>query len=139
LLLIHAAFVLSVVVLGLRVFSWSLLQRQLLRLANWYSRFASRYHPSAQQLAWAIKVASLFVPKATCLPQALATQFLLIQHAYPADLKIGVTRNAEGKLEAHAWVASENTIIIGSVDNLDHFVRLSAVEKQSMEEYGGTF
>jgi transglutaminase superfamily protein len=126
LLLIHATLMLAVVVWGLKIFPWLTLQPQLLKAANWYSQFAPTPRPSAQHLAWAIRIASLCVPRATCLPRALAAQLLLVQRAYPADLQIGVARTEDGKLEAHAWVTSENGIIIGNVYDLDHFVPLSS-------------
>jgi hypothetical protein len=136
LLLIQSILVLRVVALGLSVLPWLTLQRLLLKLANWYSRFVPTKRPSTRQITWAIRVASWYVPKATCLPQALTAQLLLIQRAYPADLQIGVTRSEDGKLEAHAWVTSENGIIIGGVHAPDRFVPLSPMEKQGIEDYG---
>ena len=136
LLLIYATVMVGAVTLGLRLLPWSTLQRQLIRLANWSSQSGSTQRPSAQHIAWTVRVASSIIPKATCLPRALAAQFLLIQNAYPVELKIGVVRNEDGHLGAHAWVASNNRILIGSVKDLDHFVPLSAMERQGIEDYG---
>jgi hypothetical protein len=136
LLLIHAIFVLAAVTLGVWLLPYLLLQSQLLKLANWCSRFVTTKRPSAEHIAWTIKVASTFVPKATCLPRALAAQVLLIQNAYPAELKIGVARNEDGKLGAHAWVTSETNILIGNVQDLNHFVPLSPMESKGIEDYG---
>lgn len=135
-LLIYAFLVLATVTMGLWVFPWLTLQRLLLKPANWYSRFVNTRRPAALQIAWVVKVASSFIPKATCLPRALATQILLIQNTYPAELKIGIARGKDGKLGAHAWVTSEGNILIGSVPDLDHFVLLSAMESHSIEDYG---
>jgi hypothetical protein len=139
LLLIHATFVLAVVVLGLRVFPWITLQRQLLQLVKGCSRFALKPRPSTQQIGWSVKIASLYVPKATCLPKALTAQLLLIQHTYPANLQIGIAKNKEGILQAHAWVSSENSTIIGMVHDLDHFLPLSSAERPGTEEYVKAF
>jgi hypothetical protein len=136
LLLIHAFFVLTTATLGLRVYPWSTLERRLLKLANVYARFATTLRPPAEKIAWAVKVASSFIPKATCLPRALAAQVLLLQNAYSAELRIGVVRTKEGKLEAHAWVISEKGILIGNVNDLDHFTLLSPTESQGNQEYG---
>lgn len=135
LLLIKAILLLAIVTLGLRTLPWLTLQRRLLKLANRRSRFAPARRPSAQRIAWAIQVASRYVPKATCLPRALAAQLLLIQSAYPADLQIGVVRNDDGKFEAHAWVTGESGIVIGGVYDLERFVPLSPVERESIEDY----
>ena len=56
---------------------------------------------------------SRYVPKATCLTQAIATMILLYLKNYPATLRIGVARNNEGRFEAHAWVESEGSVVIG--------------------------
>jgi hypothetical protein len=138
LLLIHATFVLATVVLGLRVFPLLILQRPLLKLANWYSRFAWEQRPSAQHIARAMRIASSYVPKAACLPRALATQLLLIQNAHPAKLQIGVTRSEDRKLEAHAWVTSGRDIIIGGVDDINHFVPLSRMKREDIVDYAKT-
>jgi Transglutaminase-like superfamily len=136
LLLVQSTFVLAMVVLGLKAFPWSTLHRFLPKLANWLSRFMPANRPPAQQIAWAIRVASWIVPGATCLPNALAAQFLLIRFAYPTDFQIGVARNRYGKLEAHAWVTTEKNIIIGGVSDLDHFVPMSPLDKHGLEDYG---
>ena len=67
---------------------------------------------SIEQIGWAVAVASVYIPFASCLPQALAAQALLLRHGYPADLRIGVARD-QGRLEAHAWVESGGQIVIG--------------------------
>jgi hypothetical protein len=128
LLLIYAILALAMVALGLRILGWLDLQHLLLKLGNWSSRFVLTQRPSVQKIARAIRIASRYVPKATCLPQALAAQLLLTQNGYPANLQIGVAKNKEGVLEAHAWVRSENSIVIGGVQSLDHFVSLSPME-----------
>lgn len=136
LFLIYATLTLGVVTLGLRLFPWFTLQRQLLSLANRAATPGTSRRPSAQHIAWTVRVASSLIPKATCLPRALAAQFLLIQYAHPAELKIGVARNEDGHLGAHAWVTSNNHILIGDVQDLDHFIPLPAMERQGMEDYG---
>jgi hypothetical protein len=135
LLLIQTILVLALVTLGLRIFPWQTLQRLLLKLSNWHPRFVTKQVVSAKHITWAIRVASWYIPKATCLPQALAAQHLLIQRTHPADLQIGVARNKAGKLEAHAWVTSNNSIIIGGVHASDRFVLLSPMDRRGIGDY----
>ena len=137
LLLVYAMIVLAAVVLGLRLFPSMMLQRPLVRLARWSSRFASAPRPPVQQIARAVRIASSCIPKATCLPRALAAQFLLIQNAYPAELRIGVAKNEDRKLEAHAWVTNGSDIIIGGVDDSHHFVPLSHIKREDIADYAG--
>ena len=58
-------------------------------------------------------VARRFLGNRPCLPQALATKWLLGREGIHSDLKIGVTKNENAELEAHAWLAVNGTIIIG--------------------------
>jgi len=85
-----------------------------------------------QRIAWAVKVASHYVPGAqTCLPRALATQFLMVKHGYPAELRLGVTRDDQ-EFKAHAWVVSDGEVVIGGSD-VKRFVLLRHPESDSLE------
>ena len=65
------------------------------------------------RVAWAVMVASRYVPRATCLAQALATQALLRRAGCPARLQLGAARSERGQFEAHAWVESRGRVVIG--------------------------
>lgn len=80
------------------------------------------------QVAWAVESAARFVPRATCLPQALAAQALFARRAKPSSLYIGVTRNDRNKIEAHAWVECENRIVVGGAESQGHYTALTAFE-----------
>lgn len=60
-----------------------------------------------------VMIVSRYVPRATCLTQALTAQILLKRYGHPAELKIGVARGKAGELQAHAWVTSDGVVIIG--------------------------
>ena len=124
-LFIQSAFVVACSTLGLRILPWLRLQNMLLGLARKQSRRLSSNRPSVSQIKWAVSAAGQSIPKATCLPQALASQYLLVRNGYPAELQIGVARDRDGKLEAHAWVVSENQVVLGEVRELDRFRPLS--------------
>lgn len=62
---------------------------------------------------WALSRGALLVPAATCLTQALSMQVLLGRAGYPSRLYLGVTKNAQGGFEAHAWVECAGCIVIG--------------------------
>jgi len=138
LLFLQTMLVLTSVTLGLRTIPWLKLQRLLLNIANWHARSAVR-RVSLQSITRSIRTASYYIPKATCLPQALTAQHLLIWNSYPADFQIGVAKDANGKLEAHAWVTSQNKIIAGGERAINRFVSLTAMEKQRVEDYGKLF
>lgn len=79
------------------------------------------------RLVWSVGVVSRFIPKATCLAQAITTQFLLQQAGHQARLHIGVTEAEKGGLKAHAWVESQGKVLIGGVD-LNQYTHLLALE-----------
>jgi len=74
--------------------------------------------PPTDQLAWAVRTVSTYVPKVTCLTQALAAQVLLEQHGYPTIVRIGVTNASEkgNAFQAHAWLESNGKMVIGQSD-----------------------
>ena len=76
------------------------------------------------QITWAMAQARRVVPRATCLPQALAAEALLTRGGLAAELQIGVMKTEAGKLLAHAWVESEGRIVVGDLPDLRAYTRL---------------
>jgi hypothetical protein len=67
----------------------------------------------AGRIAWAVEVASLYVPKTTCLVKAFAAHELLAREGLPVDLRIGVTKSGGTRFQAHAWVETQGKVVIG--------------------------
>ena len=89
------------------------------------SRRATTPTVTREQVRWAMHHAQRVVPRATCLPQALAAEALLTRGGLPADLRIGVRKEASGKLLAHAWVESDGRIVVGDLPGgVDVYTRL---------------
>jgi hypothetical protein len=80
--------------------------------------FRQQTKATAQEIAWAIEVARRFVPRATCLVQALAGQTMLAASGRPSRLLIGVApgRQPGQTLDAHAWLEWDGEILIGGND-----------------------
>jgi hypothetical protein len=79
--------------------------------------------PTVSQIAWAVEVARRWLPgEYKCLPAAYTTHLLLYRHGYVSDVHVGVSRDAQGKVEAHAWVDCEGRTVIGLVENMERFV-----------------
>jgi hypothetical protein len=57
-----------------------------------------------------------------CLPVAYSGHLLLHRHGHASTVQVGVARDAEGKVEAHAWVECEGGVLIGDVPDLSRFV-----------------
>jgi hypothetical protein len=79
------------------------------------------------QVRWAIAQAQRIIPRATCLPQALAAEALLTRGGLPADLQIGVMKTPSGTLTAHAWVESGGRIVVGDLPELAAYTRLPSL------------
>lgn len=65
-----------------------------------------------------------YVPKATCLTQALSVGILLRHSGQPSELKIGVRKDDAGGFRAHAWVEVQGKVVIGQLPGLDRFTVL---------------
>jgi hypothetical protein len=74
--------------------------------------------------AWAVSVASRYVPRASCLTQALAGAWLLRREGQHAELVIGVMRTNRD-FKAHAWVVSDGRVVIGWASDLARYTALS--------------
>ena len=84
--------------------------------------------PRAEQArcAWAIARAARFVPRATCLTQALAGQWLLARNGYGSRVMIGVRRTQGRSVAAHAWLRVGDEVILGGgTEDLSAFKELT--------------
>lgn len=81
------------------------------------------------RLTTALTVAGHYVPRATCLPRALAGQYLLATHGYPSRLRLGVRKSGD-RLSAHAWLEHQGRVVIGRVSNLSDYRLLSSEGEQ---------
>jgi hypothetical protein len=86
-------------------------------------------HPAdAQQIARAVRLAGRYVPRATCLTQALAAQILLGWNGHEGQVHIGVARDAKNGFRAHAWVESEGKILVGGSEEIDDYSRMLVLD-----------
>lgn len=128
-LLIKAGALLWAVRLGLWVLPFQRLQDLLSLKARRPIAATTSELVSAQEIARSVKRMSRYVPTATCLAQALVTVTMLQEAGLAATLRIGVARSKSGELEAHAWVESNDRVIIGGTHvDVKRFTVLHAVE-----------
>jgi len=129
-ILVKSAFLLGAVRLGLFIFPFRTLLN-LLERAKSESREASNVNGmTSDRLAWAVVVASRYIPFTKCLTQALVAQILFAQYGYAAQLRIGVKKDGRKRLKAHAWVESQGQIVIGDFKDLSHFSPLPTLERE---------
>ncbi len=64
------------------------------------------------KVAWSVRAVAGRMPGATCLVQALALQRLLSRAGHVSALEVGVAKSGR-RLEAHAWLRYEGSVLIG--------------------------
>ena len=124
-LFIKAWILLGIVRLGLFLLRFTTLKK-VLTTASLLMAKVDQELPE-DRLLWAVGTASRYVPKATCLAQALTAHLFLKQSRQQASLHIGVKGSEEGRINAHAWVESRGKVIIGG-PNPGDFTSLLTLE-----------
>lgn len=77
-----------------------------------------------QKLAWAVEVASRYIPGGEhCLTRAHVAQILLHRRGFPSHIRFGVLQDGGDELSAHSWVECMGATVIGGGD-LDRYVEL---------------
>jgi hypothetical protein len=115
-LFLKAGFLLVVMRLGL----WLLPFLSLMRLAGRLGRTQNvrQTNPRfSEKIVWAVNAASPYVPGGTCLTRALVAQIMLKNSGFPADLRIGVAKDENGRFQSHAWIVNNGRVIIGGPEH----------------------
>ena len=73
------------------------------------------------QVAAIISRTSRWIPGANCLTEALCCQAILLRNGFDAKMVLGLERQANSKLEAHAWIELDDAVIIGDNGKLDTY------------------
>ena len=73
------------------------------------------------RLSWAIGAAAARVPwRSDCLLQAMAADRWLRRCGMQPEFFLGVTKDAGGQLEAHAWLRCGDAMVTGADDSQLH-------------------
>jgi hypothetical protein len=116
-LLVKVWILLGIIRLCLSVFRFPILRKVLKGISPLVARGDKKF--TDDQLVRIVGIASRYVPKATCLAQALTVQHFLKQSGRQASLHIGVNGVGGGHLNAHAWVKSGGKVITGGPNSGD--------------------
>jgi hypothetical protein len=85
----------------------------------------SERQATAHMIAIAVRLASRYIPRATCLTQALTAQILLNRAGIENEIRIGVAK--EQKFEAHAWVECGGNVLIGGAEQSARYAPLFTI------------
>jgi hypothetical protein len=113
----RSLLVAAMTVSGVRVLLWVLPYRVVSWLVHQTAMPARGGPPespaTAERIARDVASVARVVPRATCLVQALAGEWLIVRAGAPVALQFGVAFGERG-LEAHAWLESGDRIILGA-------------------------
>ena len=122
----------GVVVACVRIFLWLLPFSRLVWLVERTALRSARVAPvrlledTSVNIAWGVTTAARYVPRATCLTQAIAAQWLFAWVGHPTVLRIGVAKGTDKALRAHAWLESEGRVVVGAESlEQDKYIALS--------------
>jgi hypothetical protein len=110
-LLLRTVFLVTAIRVGLWVLPFRVVQRFTFRKQK-----IKQTPYSVEQIIWAVRATSRYVPRATCLTQAMAAQTLLLRAGYNPKVKIGVAKNEKKLFEAHAWLVLGDQVLIGGTE-----------------------
>ena len=84
-------------------------------------------HPASidvERVSWAITLAARYVPwRSDCLIQVMAADRWLRRHDVYADFHLGVAKDVNGGLKAHAWLRyGDLTVTGGRYDEFDTLI-----------------
>lgn len=97
-------------------------------------RFSHAAEPATlKAVAWRTKRMSRLVPRVNCLTQAVVVRHLLARRGIETRMNIGIQRQPNGTLDAHAWVTAldphgDDTLVIGGKVNLRRYTLLERAE-----------
>ncbi|MDQ6663590.1 MAG: lasso peptide biosynthesis B2 protein [Acidobacteriota bacterium] len=114
-----ALFAMALIRAALTLFPFATLQTSLKRLQAVNLPLLKSIPPEAS--IWAVKAASRYVPRVTCLTQALALESILAMQGIEARMHFGAAKSVDGRFRAHAWVESQGKIVLGETDDLPFF------------------
>jgi hypothetical protein len=116
-----------ILVAAIRVGLWALPFRVVQRF-TFRARKIVQSQYSLEQFIWAVRATSRYVPRATCLTQAMAAQTLLLRAGYNPQVKIGVAKNEEKLFEAHAWLVLGDQVLIGGME-VERYTALTVLKE----------
>lgn len=133
-LLLKAALLLGLIRIGLSLLSFQTLKQLLESVSRASSELRGANPFSSDRIVWAVITASRYVlGTGGCLTQALAVQALLKRQGYPSRLRLGVRRPGGKHLQAHAWVESQDRVVVGGGE-LTQYTPLTAFDGESNNE-----
>jgi hypothetical protein len=95
-------------------------------------RIALAHRHLAERISWAVKTASRHVPwESKCLAQAMAAKGMFKLRGIQSTIYLGLTKEGEEQLAAHAWLRIGDVIVVGNRGN-DRFTVISTFSEENL-------
>lgn len=130
-LLIKAALIVFLVRVGLRIVPYKKIQQLSDRVSTSSSLERARRDDLTyqNQVVRAVRaVARHTLGEKPCLVQAIAAQWMLRHTGHPSTLHIGVAKDDEERLNAHAWLERRGDVIIGGRSSTYCYIPITKFE-----------
>lgn len=89
------------------------------------SHAAPRQRTLAKKISWAVQTTGRHTPwESKCLAQAMAAKMMLRRRRIPSTLYLGLAKDAQGALTAHAWLRCGELILTGG-QNHEEFTTIA--------------
>ncbi|HEX7071615.1 MAG TPA: lasso peptide biosynthesis B2 protein, partial [Rhodothermales bacterium] len=132
---VHEVSVLLVITrAALALLPYRLVQRAAERFG---SRQVANVEPGQYQrtLTWAASgIGRYLLGERPCLVQAMVVKGMLARAGVATDLRIGVRRDVEGTLTAHAWLEQQGEVILGGRRSPSMYLALAPLEHGRMAQ-----
>ena len=132
LLLVEASLWLGLARLAIRVFPFPWIARQLGKhMAESPETNTLTHAKHLQRISWAVVTMSHYLPwECKCLVKAMAGKKMLQRRGIASTLYLGVAKEGENALAAHAWLRSGSRILTGRRSK-DRFTVVSTFAEES--------
>lgn len=81
-----------------------------------------------REVGWAVRAAAPKTPwKSACLVQALAGKWMLARRGLRSTIHLGVAKDSDGTLQAHAWLCAGDRVLTGGAQ-MRRFTRIGELE-----------
>ena len=127
-LLIKSWLLIILVRFGLSIFSFEKLRGILKKYSNPRAKYLNQ-DIDVFRVGTLVAIAGRYwYWKKPCLTLALIAKFFLDRRGVETVMHIGVKKDSENKLEAHAWLKYQNQFVIGKLPNLNEFKEFSPLK-----------
>ena len=127
-LVLYSLVLLPAAALSLRACGMARTKALLERLGRAGSGDARALEP--REIARLVDAAATLL-RARCLPRSLVLWHFVRDHGAPAEIRLGVSRLADGGLSAHAWLEYDGLPLNDHADVLQRYAALPSRAKQT--------